>query len=316
MTTSTAIPRLIRSFVGGTTATTIPRPADEAAWLAARRAFWNASATAALFGEHPFVTLTDVVAAKLDPAAEPHINAAMRRGQFLEPAIALWFSELSGIALVEPDVLYVRGEVMATLDRIPVGVSDEAIEIKSTSRHVNGCERSWWWQVQSQCYAAELSKVHVVVLDAGMSLQTFVVERDDDAIERIVEAAHRVMAYVNVGQWPPSVPRSVDPIRHGDTVVELDDTAREHLAGWLAVREQLHELEALEVVHKEALTEILGEAQAATVEGVPVLTYRSHTRSNIDLGRLRREHSELATELSVEQVIRVLRPVERKGVKR
>ena len=40
-----------------------------------------------------------------------------------------------------------------------------------------------------------------------------------------------------------------------------------------------------------------------------VLTYRSHTRSNIDLARLRAEHADLVAELSTETVVRVLRPM-------
>ena len=98
-------------------------------------------------------------------------------------------------------------------------------------------------------------------------------------------------------------------MRHTDRVVELDADARRRTSRrWLAAREQLHELEAVEAAHKAELVAILGDAQAATVDGRQVLTYRSHTRSNIDLTRLRAEHADLAAELSTESVVRVLRP--------
>ena len=115
------------------------------------------------------------------------------------------------------------------------------------------------------------------------------------------------MRYVIVGEWPPSVP-TAPVVRHTDRVVELDTDARRHLEAWLAARDQLHELEAVEAAHKAELVAMLGDAQAATVDGRQVLTYRSHTRSNIDLNRLRAEHADLVAELSTEQVVRVLRP--------
>lgn len=292
--------------------TTIPRPTETDAWLAARRVFFNASAAATLFDEHPFTTLTDVVRSKLTPADEPFSNDAMRRGTHLEPAIANWWSDEHGIAVYEPDVLYVRGEWMATLDRRIVGNETDAVEIKTTARYVSRPEPHWVWQCQAQMYCADLERVHLVVLDASMRLQTFVIERDEQAIAELVERAHQVMCYLAVDQWPPSVPKSTEVLRHTDRVVELTLSAAETFTAWLAVREQLHELEQLETAHKAALVELLGDAQAATIEGVPVLTFRSHSRSSIDLDRLRKEHADLAAELSTEQVVRVLRPVQSK----
>ena len=100
----------------------------------------------------------------------------------LEPAIANWWSDDHGLAVVEPDVLYVRGSIMATLDRRIVGNDTDAVEVKSTAKYVSRPERYWWWQCQAQCYAADLERVHLAVLDASMSLSNYVVERDDEAI--------------------------------------------------------------------------------------------------------------------------------------
>ena len=91
--------------------------------------------------------------AKLEPL-EPvdDGNAATRRGQYLEGAIAEWWSDEHGIALYEPDVMYVRGPILATLDRRIVGNDTDAVEIKTTAKHVAGPERYWWWQMQAQMY--------------------------------------------------------------------------------------------------------------------------------------------------------------------
>jgi putative phage-type endonuclease len=151
---------------------TIARPPDTADWLEARRPYFNASAAAALFHEHPFLTLAGVVHSKLEPGVGDVENAAMRRGRHLEAAIASWWSEEHGLALYEPDVMYAAGPLLATLDRRIVGTDTDALEIKTTAKYVTGPERYWWWQVQAQMYCADLHRVHVAVLDASMSLAT------------------------------------------------------------------------------------------------------------------------------------------------
>jgi putative phage-type endonuclease len=286
----------------------IERPAAEADWLELRRPFFNASAAAALFHEHPFLTLADVVRSKLDPSSVILENAAMRRGRHLEAAVADWWADDHGVAIYEPDVLYSAWPLMATLDRRIVGNDTDAVEIKTTAKHINAPERYWWWQCQAQMHCAELERVHLAVLDASMNLATYVVERDDDAIGRLVDAALDVMnPVVRYGEWPACVAHDPPP-RHADRIVELDADGVAELEAWLVVRAQIADLEAVEEAHKRRLTEVLGDAQAATVDGRQVLTYRSHTRSSIDLTRLRVEHAELAAELSSEQVVRVLRP--------
>ena len=158
----------------------------------------------------------------------------MRRGQHLEPAIAEWWSDEHGIALYEPDVLYVRGDGW----RRSTGASSATTPKPSRSRrrpsYVNRPERYWWWQCQAQMYCADLERVHLAVLDASMRLATYVVERDEEAIDRLVERADEVMAYVDVGEWPPTVPDAPSRCRHTDRVVELDADAAEHLDAWLA----------------------------------------------------------------------------------
>ena len=95
--------------------------------------------------------LAAIVRAKLEPVDGDGLgNAATRRGQHLEPAIAEWWSDEHGIALYEPDVMYARGPILATLDRRIVGNDTDAVEIKTTAKHVTRPERYWWWQVQAQ----------------------------------------------------------------------------------------------------------------------------------------------------------------------
>src|SRR5690349_5812461 len=84
---------------------TIPKPSDRAAWLDARAPFIGASEVSALLGRHPFVRASRLALEKNNGASRPE-TPAMRRGRYLEAAVANMWSDDHGLALVEPDVLY------------------------------------------------------------------------------------------------------------------------------------------------------------------------------------------------------------------
>jgi predicted phage-related endonuclease len=93
--------------------TTIPKPDDRAEWLAARRPYVGASEIAALFDEHPFLTVAELATRKLvdEPDGE---NQAMARGRFLEDAVARWWAEDRGVTLTEPVELFVYGDAVCS----------------------------------------------------------------------------------------------------------------------------------------------------------------------------------------------------------
>ena len=146
-----------------------------------------------------------------------------------------------------------------------------------------------------------------------MQLATYVVERDEDAIARLVEGANEVMAYITVDEWPPSVPKTTDVARHTTASSRLSPRiGRCSTTGWPRATTCTTPRNARPAC-KRRLTEVLGDAQAATIDGRQVLTYRAHTRSSIDLDRLRAEHHDLAAELTTQTLVRVLRPITGKG---
>ena len=191
------------------TTTTIDMPEREA-WLKFREAYWNASDTAALFGDHPYCTTADVAVRKLT-GKRPAENAQMYRGRRLEAAVAEWWSDEHGIAVYPADRLFLHDElVLATPDYLIVGVDDECLEVKTTAHTVIEPERYWWWQVQAQCLAGDLRRVHLAVLDRSMDLQTFVVERDDEACTQIAERAAIFMEAIRAEQMPDDVTLAYD----------------------------------------------------------------------------------------------------------
>ena len=146
---------------------------------------------ATLFDEHPFTTLTDVVRAKLEPpAASRPRTPRCAEAATSRPAIAEWWSDEHGIAVYEPDVMYVRrpaaGDARPAHRRQRHRRRRDQDDGQATSA---GPSATGGGRCQAQMYCADLERVHLAVLDASMTLATYVVERDDDAIARARRAA-------------------------------------------------------------------------------------------------------------------------------
>jgi putative phage-type endonuclease len=297
------------------TATTLPRPADREAWLDLRESYFNASDAATLFGEHPFTSLGDVAVRKLTGHRQRDDNQAMTRGRRLEDAIAAWWSDEHGLAVYEPDVLHLRAPILATLDRLIVGTDTDAVEVKTTAKKITRPERYWWWQVQAQCWAAGLDRVHLAVLDASMDLTTYVVQRDDDAIAELVARAQRFMDQVAKGV----VPVEADLVyRHLNVLAVAAEpsppvtlTAEQALAvDELAdVRAKLRLLGDAEDRLKAEVAEALGTATEGRYGGDVVVTWRPVTSSRLDIAAVRARHPSVYAECSTATTTRHLRVV-------
>lgn len=296
---------------------TIPKPDDRAEWLAARAPYIGASEAAALIGEHPFLSAGELAVEKIAGRSVRAETSAMKRGRHLEAAVADWFSEEHDVAMIEPDELYViDGVFIATLDRRIVG-SEGAVEIKTTSRHVDELERYWYWQAQCQMLCAGLEFVEVVVLDASMDLQCFHVEPNLKDHERLLEAGRRFLEHVARREVPPDIDltyRAASALHREatDTSTELDDETWRWCRALRVISERIKGLQLEESQLKGMIGHHLGSAAEGRHDGRVVVTWRQVTRNDLDVRRLRAEHPELARDFSSPTRYRQLRLVDRK----
>jgi predicted phage-related endonuclease len=293
------------------TTTTIDLP-ERAVWLEFRERYWNASDTAALFGEHPYVTLADVAVRKLTGKRQAE-NAGMSRGHRLEAAVAEWWSDEHGIAVFPADRLFLHDElVLATPDYLIVGCDDECVEVKTTARTVLEPEPYWWWQCQAQMLAGDLARVHLAVLDRSMDLQCWIVERDDQALARIVEQARTFMTAIRAGEMPEDVVLTYDhhlalhPVSVA-TIVDLDDGQAALVRRLDAARRMKRTAEAEEERVRSELAAVLGDADTAQHDGRAVLTWKTSTRDRLDERELRHHHPELVAAFTTTASYRTMR---------
>lgn len=310
-------------------------------WLAARAPFVGASECAALFGEHPFLTLGDLWAQKVERHDQAE-NRAMIRGRMLEDAVARWYAAELGVELVEPSVLYVvgvaddalgpvvvtldtvddehpngireggEGVLCATLDREIVG-THSALEVKTSAHYVHEIERYWYWQAQAQMLCADLASVHFAVLDASLDLQSFTVAPNYEDQARLLERAIKFLRYVRRKEMPPDTWLSRAGVERlypdpKPEAVELDPERAGGMLRKLALarrRAQEYKRDA-DTLAAMILYE-LGDFQDGTIDGRLVVTARVTHASDLDTKRLRAEHPELVHEYTIPRTYRSVR---------
>jgi putative phage-type endonuclease len=299
--------------------TAIPRPLDRIEWLELRRHYVGASEAAALIGEHPYLSIAELAAQKLTGQAKPE-TPAMRRGQYLEHAIATWYADEFRCSLVEPELLYIFNNcLIATLDRVlmPAGTAepDTAVEIKSTRRYISEPDRYWYLQCQVQLLCSGFKHVVLVVLDDSDELKTFTIEPEPEIQGLLAEAASTFVADIRTGRLPErlgTLPYRAAAALHPTVerqAVELDNDT----AGWcralVCLQSRIRDLESEADVLKGMVARKLGDAAEGHFDGRTLVTWRSVTRTTIDAKRLRVSLPDVAKEFSSTSTYRQLRMV-------
>jgi len=286
----------------------IPKPADEADWLALRERYAvTASNIAALpeFDCHPFVSAVDLWVEQTMGVRREQ-KRVMRRGQVLEPAVARWFAEDCGIELVQADVGIWNGLLLATPDYEQANDANplEGYEVKTHRDYWRGLPE----HVELQCVAQALTRgwQRVLVVEFGPSLdyQVHTVEpsaADFDDVARAVEAwADRL----RIGAVP--APRSLDEARklwptveHNDVVHVDDPLGVLEIDGraYLAVAERIKTLEAEQEARKARLASLVTDHRAALlgeqVGGVVVGWNQRKGATYLDLDALASDYPQI-----------------------
>jgi len=273
-----------------------------AAWLEAR--YWDenknvrisASPAACLYGLHPFVK-SDAYAAELLAGVPPQpaeANWAMKRGTDLEPVIAQWVIERTGIAFDTPDEMFIcntpgGGRLIATLDLFYEDETQRIVgEIKSRNRPWEG-ELPDYWRIQGihQAICADVNEILWAVFDSSMELHLHIQPVTQAEKDEHVAAVESWLTNIDLGMTPSGVHWSYETIaarfpEPAPESVELPQSAADLVAQLRHVRSELKSYEDLEDQLKAALCEMIGNAEVATLDGVTVATWKGQTRQRFD----------------------------------
>ena len=274
-------------------------------WLEARREVLGGSDIAAILGIGSFTSPLEVYYSKVNPVEERDENDSMRWGTILEPVILeQWAGDEREI---DTELMIVRSEQYPFLGASPDALNhwvEEWIEVKNIRS-----DRDWkaseygvpervYAQVQHGLLCSGWKKGRVIALVAGSKLIEVEVQADSLYQQAMVAAAEDF--------WTRYVLQKTPPPPDG-----TESSSRALQRAWVAPQgtcevpyhllDEYKSAAALLKVAKDNMEKVkqvieaeMGEAEEATVDGVPVATWKVSTRNAIDITRLRKEAPDIA----------------------
>lgn len=277
-----------------------------------------ASAAAAVHGQHPFISATDLAVELLsDTAPEPkEANSAMLRGTTLEAPIRDWAAKLLGHPLTEPDILYCYDEpgvrLIATIDSM--SADGRVFEQKTTNKiWRNELPAYWYWQGVQQAICTGVPEITWVVFDSTLDLHFYVQAVSSDEKQAHIEACRKFLACIDMGMMPDD---AVLEYRHVQEMhanaqpskeIELPMSALDTLENYLAIKTQREQLETTEDLLKAELCNVLGDAEYGLIQDELVCSWKTSTRESFDSKAFKAAHPALFDKFRKTTTVRTFR---------
>jgi predicted phage-related endonuclease len=297
-------------------------------WLTARwkdeegLARITASVASAVHGLNPYMTTADLAIELLaeNPPAPKKANAAMDRGNRLEPVLIKWFADIEGIEVGTPEVLYAFNtddnsvRLLATLDGItPDGIP---VEIKTSNKMWTGqLNDMWYWQGVHQAICADSDRVEWGILDSSLEFHrhTQIVTSDEKQIH--IDACRNFLGHIDQGVVPPDAQMNyenasaLNPAK-ADTK-ELPESFNEVLSMLETARKMKADATSMEEEAKTAIAIALEGCEVGAINGDKVVTWKVSKKSSFDTTRFQSEHPALAEKFMKQTEYRTIRTTKR-----
>lgn len=239
-------------------------------------------------------------------------SEAMRWGKRLEPLVAVAVHDDATIPFQYP------GDEFRDVDR-PwlVGhtdgmIGDDLLEIKSTAtaRHLEAPPLHWQAQCQTYLHLTGLDRALLAVLCSGSHLQTFELERDDEAIGYLLDAGERFVGYLERDERPPVDHRSREALlalypHAGETRLRADKQTRDLIRLAQARREQEEAAHRQREAIENEIRARMGDANVLVgPDDTPLVRWSNVTSRRIDTARLKTERPDVYQAWSAETTTR------------
>ncbi|WP_329069032.1 YqaJ viral recombinase family nuclease [Amycolatopsis sp. NBC_01480] len=276
----------------------LPADIDRATWLAERRRGIGGSDIPVLFGESKHQSVYGLWLDKTGQLADEDPSYAMLRGNWLEPHLADWFADQTGLDVARAGLLASRerDHLRTTPDRL---VDDGGVlEIKTHSVYADvakewrdgGISRGAYLQAQQQLAVTGRSHAWFVAWIDPVPHLRGPVQRDDAVIADIAARVDKFWTEHVISETPPEVDLAAItdaelalrwPAAVSGTAVEAQYPA--HVEALLAERAELKaagKATGARIAEVEAALRVfVGDAEVLTVDGRPVLTYKTVARA-------------------------------------
>lgn len=275
----------------------------------------GASEVSSVMGVNPYKNIIDLAIEKMQPPQVRAQNDAMKRGTYLEQGLLDYASAELGCTIVTPDVMYLNGRIISTLDGLTNDPS-RVFEVKTTTGWVQGdpCLHEWFWQAQAQMHCTGVDKVTFIVLDRQLRITMFDVLRDDEAIADMVDKVEAFCTAIDDERLPEEVELSAEQVSKLHPTpdageIEIGTAGLELVQRWQAAKEMLKHYQDEEQTLKDALANLLRNHDAGSIDGHKVITFKSQSTTRFDSKAFTEANPELAKQYSKPSSFRVMRVV-------
>lgn len=273
------------------------------------RAAFGFSDAAALMGLSPYKTIEQLLVEKKTGPVVVEETWAMRRGNLLEPVLVAEAARHLGMELVTPDVVYMGGRWVGSLDAVPVrsvGEPELVCEIKTTGKYtVSGPDdlpMEWLAQGHMQAFVCD-APVVFVVFDKRQNLSVVEMPYDAAFANQINEAAEAFGAKIDANEPVPAemvrnltadeIARLYQPKPEGGAV-EFGPEVMAAVTMLSAARAAKKKAEDEERVAKDAIAAALMDNTVGMVDGKAVVTWKQTAgRESFDSKRFKDEQPDV-----------------------
>ncbi len=291
----------------------------------ARSQFVGGSDIASILGCSPYKSAVELYLEKRGEAPGVADNPILRRGRRLEPYVRDMYREETG--RTTSPATFVRGIepwICVSPDGLssdgPLAAWNRVLEIKTANPFTR---RDWGDEGTDQVpvyYTAQcqwalmvtgLDRADLAALIGIDDFRIFTIEADRELQGILLERARVFWQRVQDGNPPPAVSSEdlarLFPQHRQGAVVEANDVDLSVLDELRGVKSLIRESEDRAAALTMSLQARLGDAEALTLDGVPLATWKAQTRRSIDVKALREQQPELAVQFERVGSARVFR---------
>ena len=275
-------------------------------WLELRSHYIGGSDAAAVVGLNAFSSPYSLWAEKTGRTPGFAGNLATEVGSFLEEFVAQKFAQETGKKVRRVNQSFFNSDypfAIANIDREIIG-EDAGLEIKTTDsmnlkKFKNG-EYPANYYVQAVHYLAITGKKrwYLAVLIGNKEFKWFTIERDEAEIAALMTAEADFWELVKT-DTPPAVDGAAATTEAINTIyAESDDSVCDltafsaNLRQYMALKQQIKELESLAEETANKIREFMGESGGGECDGFKV-SWKSQTRSTFDRKRFESENPDI-----------------------
>lgn len=283
-------------------------------WLEARRHGIGGSDASAILGLNPYASPLKVYADKIGKGKTEETNEAMRQGTDFEQYVADRFTEETGMKVRKLNRILQHPSypwMLANIDREIPG-TNYGLECKTTSPYSKfkfdegEINPHYYWQSMHYMAVTGAVKWYVAVLVLGKSFHVFEIDRDEDAIQTLIDAEHNFWVNHVLAKDPP-LPTGTDSDDSAlnslfvQCVPEDDVKDVGELDSLLDLRQmtivQRDELEAEIKEYDQQIKLVMGEHQRGASASWKV-NWTNTVTNKIDTKLLKQKYPDIAAEVT------------------